>query len=121
MTAVAATNEADRENSSFGDLAGSVTMQEMADLKGATSTRDALIGYFEHKQSGQPGYMVVNCSLPSAQRSSGVVLDFGKHERVLVYTKSEDGVTPAAQEMSTIGGKLRLTVGAGEGVFVIPV
>ncbi len=121
MTAVAATNEADRENSSFSDLAGSVTMQEMADLKGATSTRDALIGYFEHKQSGQPGYMVVNCSLPSAQRSSGVVLDFGKHERVLVYTKSEDGVTPAAQEMSTIGGKLRLTVGAGEGVFVIPV
>lgn len=118
--AVQATEEANRENGSFSNLTGAISVSEMGDLKGVTSSRDSLVGYFTHKESGQPGYMIANCTLPSGGQTASVTLDFGSHERVFIYTKSTDGKTLNAEEMNTIGGKLRLSVGAGEGVFVVP-
>lgn len=117
LAAVPAEQEENRENvAGFEDLHGATPVSEMRDLKGARCSLDTVIGYFEHETSGQPGYMVANCTLPVEGKNSVVFLDFEGRDRVFVYSKGGQ-----YEEMRTVGGQLRLELGAGDGVFVVPV
>lgn len=123
LMTVPALSEENRENvegfSGLEQLTDDIS--EMVDLKGVTATRDTIVGRFKQKGGDHPGYMVVNCSLPSGQKSDMVTLDFGRHENAVIYKKSTDGKAPAGELVKTIGGKLRITIEAGDGIFVVPV
>lgn len=86
-------------------------------LGGCRSKLDTLIGAF--KKGDDYGYMVVNYSLPSAGKSNVVELAFNNATHAAVYSATENGVQSSVVTLAD--GKARITLGAGDGVFVIPV
>lgn len=63
--------------------------------------------------------MVVNYTLPSAGKSNVVELAFKNATHAVVYSATETGVNSSIVALA--GGKARISLEAGDGVFVIPV
>ena len=112
---ISAENETDRENvDGFANMLNCLTMKQMGDLKGVQSYLDCLVGYY--KKGKPPGYMVANCTLPSEGKRNTVILDFPGYEKVIIYHENGEYETK-----DTVGGRIRITLEAGDGAFVVPV
>jgi hypothetical protein len=112
---IAAEQEENRENvDGFANMLNCLTMKQMGDLKGVQSYLDCLVGYF--KKGKQAGYMVANCTLPSEGKRNTVILDFPGYEKVIIYHENGEYETK-----DTVGGRIRITLEAGDGAFVVPV
>ncbi len=90
--------------------AASYTSDNMANT--ATGTYDLAVGCFD--LDGTKGYMFVNADNPINNRSNTVSVTFEGYTNAVCYI---DGV---ATVKSLTNGTLNLSVGAGEGVFVVP-
>lgn len=82
---------------------------------GVTSVYDLAIGCFT-LGSDYKGYMLVNADDPSNTRNNIAELNFGgEYGHAICYING----TPVMKTLD--GGKLSLTLGAGDGTFVVPV
>ena len=82
-------------------------------IKSVTATRDTIIGRFSGK-NGETGLMITNFSDPVRNLSDTVKITFTDGDYVIVY---KDGI----RTIQTLNnGQLSVTLGAGDGVFVIP-
>ncbi|MBQ3115440.1 MAG: hypothetical protein IJC07_00250, partial [Clostridia bacterium] len=61
------------------------------------------------------GYYVVNITDPLAERGGSVTVDFNSYTYVQVWS----GTTCTAEKLGD-NGEFTLTLGAGQGVFMIP-
>ena len=80
----------------------------------ATASYDLAVGCFE--LSEMKGYMLVNADDPSYARTNTVSIDFGTD-----YAYAVCYVNGMAEVKALSAGKLNITLGAGDGVFAIPV
>lgn len=105
--------ESNQENEDIFANATEFLTKETGSLKNTSSRYDAIIGSF--KKDNQNGYMVVNYVAPDSAKTNIVNLNFENCTQALVYTES------GVEKVNLVGsGELRLTLQAGEGVFVIP-
>lgn len=82
---------------------------------GFSAVYDLAVGCFT-LGSDYKGYMLVNADDPSNARSNKAELNFGsEYGHAICYING----TPVAKTLD--GGKLTLTLGAGDGIFVVPV
>ena len=95
----------------FGN-ATSYSLDETANT--AVANYDLAVGCFT--LSDTKGYMLVNADDPSNARTNGVSVDFGTG-----YTHAICYVKGVAEVRTLNGGKLNVTLGAGDGVFAVPV
>lgn len=89
-------------------------VQKLDCAKSVSATEDTVIGQFEDKD-GRTGLMVVNFNDPLDNLEDTVSFEFENANRALVY---RNGVRKVYEVKNN---KLSLTLGVGEGVFVIPV
>ena len=80
----------------------------------ATASYDLAVGCFE--LSEMKGYMLVNADDPSYARTNTVSIDFGTG-----YAYAVCYVNGMAEVKALSAGKLNISLGAGDGVFAIPV
>ncbi len=90
-------------------------MDSIPSLKEVTTSRDTLFGYF-NDADGNDGIMAVNYNETSLNLTDEVSLTFdgSKYNKAVCYIGGEKVVK------NLNNGKLDLTLGVGEGVFVIP-
>ncbi len=79
-----------------------------------TATRDTLIGCFENPEDKRCGYWLVNAHNPYYYEWSTLEAHFEDADRAVYYRAGKEYDVPLEN------GVLRLRLGAGEGVFVIP-
>lgn len=83
-------------------------------LKSLSSEQDTLVGCFEN-EDGYQGFIAVNFTDPSLKKSGKAVMEFdGGVNKALVYVGGEK------TECDITEGRLELSLGAGDGVFVVP-
>lgn len=118
VTTFSAADENNSENSEAFEAVSDILIRDTGVLaKEQSSARlDAIAGCF--KKGEQDGYMFVNYSVPMKGRSNTINLCFKGCTEALVYTGSENGMK--VEKVKLAGETLRLTLGAGEGAFVIP-
>ncbi len=102
------------QNSSFR-LLNRISVKSVLSLNSVTTSRDTLFGYF-NDVDGNDGIMVVNYNETSLNLTDEVTLNFdsSKYNKAVCYIGGEKVVKTLDK------GKLDLTLGVGEGVFVIP-
>ena len=83
---------------------GAILVTELVDDKGTEDTSDDVKGYY-----------VVNITDPLAERGGSVTVDFNSYTYVQVWS----GTTCTAEKLGD-NGEFTLTLGAGQGVFMIP-
>jgi len=103
--------ESSGKDDAFASVSG-LLLEKTGVMTSMTSRYDTIAGYF--KQGKQDGYMVVNYTAPDLNQTNVVTLDFEGCSQAIVYTS--EGV----ETVNLVDGQLRLTLGAGEGAFVIP-
>lgn len=79
-----------------------------------TADNDTLVGCFENPEDGAEGYWVVNARNPYQFQLDRVSLQFADADRAVIYRKGIE------QDVELVDGCLKLQLGCGEGVFVIP-
>lgn len=82
-------------------------------LKSVESTKDTIVGCFDHKD-GYEMYVVVNFTEPLEKGENKIQLSIKDCDKAIVYVNGDP------QEMDIVNGKLSITLLEGEGVFVIP-
>lgn len=82
-------------------------------LDEVNSSQDSLIGCFENEQ-GYEGYMVVNFTEPLFNIENKIDMTFRGVDKAIIYVNGE----PCEKDLKD--GKLELTLGGGEGAFVVP-
>jgi len=102
-------------NESFKNL-NRKKLADVGSIKSIYTSQDTLFGYFKD-ENGNDGFTIVNYNDTSKGLTDTVeiVFDTEKYDTVVYY---ERGVKKIAKLGSS--GKLSLTLGIGEGVFVIP-
>ena len=102
------------QNSSFR-LLNRISVKSVLSLNSVTTSRDTLFGYF-NDVDGNDGIMVVNYNETTLNLTDEVTLNFdsSKYNKAVCYIGGEKVVKTLDK------GKLDLTLGVGEGVFVIP-
>ncbi len=102
------------QNSSFR-LLNRISIKSVLSLNSVTTSRDTLFGYF-NDVDGNDGIMAVNYNETSLNLTDEVTLNFdsSKYNKAVCYIGGEKVVKTLDK------GKLDLTLGVGEGVFVIP-
>lgn len=98
-----------------GSVFGGTTSYAGGVLSTVSSDYDAIVGCLKNSD-GKNGFMVVNADDPRLNRATSVTLSFGNGYSSVSYY--ENGVEKTAQ---LTDGKVTLSVGAGKGLFVIPV
>ena len=89
-------------------------LKSLYGVKSATATEDTIIGQFKDKW-GNKAYMVVNYSSPYKNVATEVTMQFENAKKVLIFKKGR-------QILQTLDNHtLKMTLGSGEGYFVIPV
>ena len=90
-------------------------MDSVPSLKEVTTSQDTLFGYF-NDEDGNDGIMAVNYNETSLALKDEVslVFDGSKYNKAVCYIGGEKVVKTLDK------GKLDLTLGVGEGVFIIP-
>ena len=80
----------------------------------ATATEETIIGCMKDA-NGREGYMIANATEPSANLTSIVTVTFGTTKKVLAYVNGTE------TEIVLTEGTCEFEVGAGEGIFVVPI
>ena len=90
-------------------------MDSIPSLKEVTTSQDTLFGYF-NDEDGNDGIMAVNYNETSLNLTDEIALTFdgSKYNKAVCYIGGEKVVKTLNK------GKLDLTLGVGEGVFIIP-
>ena len=83
-------------------------------LSAVDATRDTLIGCFENPDDGRDGYWLVNAHNPYFYEWSELTAHFQSATRAVYWRGGRE------HDVALENGVLRLRLGAGEGVFVIP-
>ena len=105
-------SESSEENGCYAMLTENATSIE--GLKKVSATQDSLVGYFVDDNSTR-GYMVTNFSEPSKGLTDEVELQFADCSKVRIYQGGD------MKELKPKNGKVKLTLAAGEGAFVLVV
>ncbi len=79
----------------------------------ATATQETIIGCMQDGR-GRDGYMIANATEPSAGKTSVVTVNFAGTTKALAYIEGNE------TEITLTNGTYQFEIGAGEGVFVIP-
>ena len=82
-------------------------------ISSATATNDAIIGCLKDS-NGYDGFMLVNATDPSDNKTSSVTLTFHHADRAVVY------VNGVATDTALTNGSYTVSLSPGQGVFVIP-
>ena len=82
-------------------------------IKNVSVSEETIIGCLKDK-NGFDGYMIVNSTEPSANKTDKVTVSFYKAKKALAYINGEE------QTITLKDGSYTFDIGAGEGVFVIP-
>ena len=104
--------EGETSNDAFDNL--NTPMSKLPDIAEVQASNSAVIGYFQDKD-GTNAYMVTNYTPPEDGITNTVQLKFENATRARVY---KDGVP---EDVELTDGSLTLTLGAGEGNFVIAI
>lgn len=89
-------------------------LEELYGVRSVQATEDALIGQFVNEDDCY-AYMVMNYALPFDNASNTVTLEFENCSKVLVCKKGKRFVETLENDTLT------MTLGSGEGYFVIPI
>ncbi len=89
-------------------------MKSLYGVSDVKSTEDAIVGQFKDKE-GNYAYMVTNFTSPYVNKSTTVTMKFNNVSKVLIAKKGREVV------QTLKGNTLTMTVGSGEGYFVIPI
>lgn len=111
MTFVGSNNELGY-NSAFNLLQSPVTKHGR--IKSVETQEDLVVGCFRNEDN-YDGFMVVNYSVPGENKPSNVKMTFNGATKAVCYIGGQEVVKDLNK------GVLELSLGAGEGVFVIPV
>lgn len=111
MTYIGTNNEMG-ENSAFGLLQSPITKHGR--IKEVKTQEDLVMGAYRNKDN-YDAFMMVNFAIPGLRKSSDVSVTFNGATKAVCYI----GGKKVVKDLK--GGKLELTLDAGEGVFVIPV
>ena len=82
-------------------------------VQNVTATEDTLLGLLQDKD-GRPGYVIVNYNDTTKNVTDSVEITLKNYDRALVFVDGEK------RDVALVNGKLKLNLGVGEGVFVIP-
>lgn len=83
-------------------------------IKEVTVSEETIIGCMKDG-NGYDGYMIVNSTEPSAKKNDKVTISFYKASKALAYINGEE------KTITLKDGSYTFNIGAGEGVFVIPI
>lgn len=83
-------------------------------VKNVTVSEETIIGCLKDGK-GYDGYMIVNATEPSENKTDEVTVSFYKATKALAYINGEE------QTITLKDGSYTFKIGAGEGVFVIPI
>lgn len=89
-------------------------LDSLSCAKSVSATQDTLIGQFKDKE-GRVGLMVTNFTDPMDDQKDVVSFEFNNANRAIVYRGGERMIYEVKNN------KVDLRLGAGEGIFVIPV
>ena len=108
------TGKSRTSNTSFQMLTR-LSLDSVPSLKEVTTSQDTLFGYF-NDEDGNDGIMAVNYNETSLNLTDEIALTFdgSKYNKAVCYIGGEKVVKTLDK------GKLDLTLGVGEGIFVIP-
>lgn len=104
------------QNASFSNLVNRMSIESIDCLTEITTTQDTLFGYFVDAEDNT-GFMVVNYNDSSLKLTDEVTMTFDASygfKKVLCYVGGEK------QILDITNNALTLTLGIGEGVYVIP-
>ena len=92
-----------------------LSLDSVPSLKEVTTSQDTLFGYF-NDEDGNDGIMAVNYNETSLNLTDEIALTFdgSKYNKAVCYIGGEKVIKTLNK------GKLNLTLGVGEGVFIIP-
>ena len=105
-------SESSEENGCYTMLTENAT--KLDGLSSVSATQDTLVGYFVDGNNTK-GYMVTNFTEPSKGLTDEVELKLNDASKVRVYQNGE------MKELRPINGKLKLTLSAGEGAFILAI
>lgn len=103
-------------NSSFSSLTNRMSLESIDSLNSVTTSADTLFGYFMDDKDNT-GFMVVNYNETSKNITDTVTLNFNSSYK---FTKAQCYVGGEKIIVDVKDNAVTLTLGAGEGVFVIP-
>lgn len=99
-------------NRAFETLQYSIT--ETARIKSVTAEQDTIIGTYKDKD-GRDGFMIANYTVPGDRITDKVSISFHDADAVVYYKEGEYRLEKLTN------GQFEIELGAGEGVFAIPV
>lgn len=102
------------KNKTKSVLLSKVGNYENERVKEVTVSEETIIGCLKDKK-GYDGYMIVNSTEPSDNKTDEVKISFYKATKALAYINGEE------QTIMLKDGSYTFKLGAGEGVFVIPI
>ena len=105
-------DDSEYSNPSFAQFA--TPLEALNGVKKISATEDTLIGQFKDKE-GRAGFVVTNFTEPTNMLKDTVSFEFANANRAIVYRNGERYIYEVKRN------RLDLKLGAGEGVFVIPV
>ena len=105
----------DRTTNNSFQLLTRLSLDSIPSLKEVTTSADTLFGYF-NDEDGNDGIMAVNYNETSLNLTDEIALTFdgSKYNKAVCYIGGKKVVKTLDK------GKLELTLGVGEGVFIIP-
>lgn len=83
-------------------------------VKEVSASEETIIGCLKDKD-GYDGYMIVNSTEPTENKTDTVTISFYKATKAIAYIHGEE------QTITLENGSYTFEIGAGEGVFVIPI
>ncbi len=111
MTVVGSENEKGK-NTAFNLMESPLTSHPR--IESVTATQDTVIGTYQDKD-GYDGFMVTNYTIPGNRIEDDVAITFKDADAVICYREGKPS------QIDLEDGVLNLHLGAGEGVFLIPV
>lgn len=111
MTFIGSKNETG-ENAAFAHLKSPI--EKHGRIKKVETEEDLVVGAYRNEDQ-YDAFMMVNFSIPGERKESKVSVTFNGATKAVCYIGGEEKIFDLED------GKLDLTLGAGEGVFVIPV
>lgn len=101
-------------NLSYDNLLKPITnVRDLIKIKSVTATEDTIVGCMVDKNNN-PGYMFVNYNDTYYKKTSTVKVCFNRSNKALVF---RNGVKTVE---TLVNGELTISLGVGEGIFVIP-
>ena len=109
---VVGTNNQQGKNEGFNLLTKAMTSHER--INSITTSEDSIVGCFKDKD-GYDGFLAVNYSVPSENKTDAVKIKFNKASKAIVYLYGQESI------VDLTNGELNITLDAGQGAFIIPI